>query len=153
MRLIKPSDVSGLKDLGVFIGWLMGIFLLGGLLWYGTQHARANVMIRSVNTVLDALDDPRRLKDPLSFRSIQEQGGRFSLVGTNGRAVVFSIITEGTFVPFVAMISPEGKVEELVPLTDNPGYVWERLTPGTITIHTRRIEAEEALIASRGEEK
>lgn len=153
MRLIKSGDVSGLKDLGIFAGWLMGIFLLGGLLWYGTQQARANMMIRSVNMVLEALDDPRRLRSPLSFRSTQEQGSRFSLVGTNGRAVVFSIITEGTFVPFVAMISPEGKVEELVPLTGNPGYVLDRLTPGTITIHTRRIEAAEALIAFREEEK
>ena len=153
MKLINAGDVSGLKDLGVFAGWLVGIFLLGGLLWYGTQQTRINMMIRSVNMVLDALEDPRRLKSPLSSRSTPEQGSRFSLVGTNGRAVVFSIITEGTFVPFVAMISPEGKVEELVPLTGNPDRVLDRLSPGTLTIHTRRIEAAEALIASRGDEE
>jgi hypothetical protein len=153
MRLIKLSEVPGLKDLGIFAGWILGIFLLGGLIWYGTQGARDSVMIRSVNMVLAAREEPRRLKSPLSFRSIPEQGSRFSLVETNGRAVVFSIITEGAFIPFVALVSPEGKVEELVPLTDNSARIMDRLTPGAITVHTRRIEAAEALIASRGEEQ
>lgn len=153
MRPIKWAEVPGLKDLGVFAGWILGIFLLGGLLWYGTQGARASMMIRSVNMVLAALEEPWRLKSPLPFQSIPEQGSRFSLVETNGRAVVFSIITEGAFVPFAALISPEGKVEKLVPLMDDSAQVLERLTPGAIAVHTRRIEAAEALIAFRGEEK
>jgi hypothetical protein len=153
MRQINPGDGSGLKDLGVFAGWIVGIILLGGLVWYGTQGARASVMIRSVNMALAAQDEPWRLKSPLSFRSSPEQGSRFSLVETNGRAVVFSIISDGTLVPFAALISPEGKVEKLVPLTNNSAQVQERLTAGLITVHTRRIEAAEALVLSRGEEK
>jgi hypothetical protein len=153
MRQIKSVDILKFKDPGIFGGWLLGIFLLGGLLWYGTQDIRARVMIRSVNLVLEAQDDPRRLQDPLVPRLTQEQGSRFSLINGQGMAVVFSIISDGVFVPFAAMISPAGKVEELVPLTGNSIRMAERLVPETIAIHIRRIEAAEALIASQGKEK
>jgi hypothetical protein len=153
MRRITVADVLKFKEPGIFGGWLLGIFLLGGLLWYYTQDVRARVMIRSVNLVLEAQDEPRRLQDPLIPRLTPEQGIRFSLVNAQGLAVVFSIISDGAFVPFAAMISPEGKVEKLVPLTGNSLRMADRLPRETIAIHIRRIEAAEALIASRGKEK
>ncbi|MDR2758910.1 MAG: hypothetical protein LBB78_05980 [Spirochaetaceae bacterium] len=153
MGWIKFNDISRFKEPGIFGGWLLGIFLLGGLLWYGTQGARAGAMIRSVNMVLEARDDPRRLEAPLFPRLTPEQGRWFSLNGSNGRAVVFSIITNGTFVPFAAMISPDGKVEELVPLTGNSIRMADRLSPEIMAIYVRRIEAVEFRDASRREKK
>ncbi|MDR2068654.1 MAG: hypothetical protein LBP71_02165 [Spirochaetaceae bacterium] len=149
MGWIKFRDISRFKEPGVLGGWLLGIFLLGGLLWYGTQGARAKVMMRSVNTVLEARGDPRRLQDPLFPWLTPEQGSWFSLTDAKGRAVVFSIIADGTFVPFAAMISPEGKVEELVPLTGNSIRMADRLSPETIAIYVRRIEAAELRDSSR----
>jgi hypothetical protein len=143
MGRIKFRDLLKFKEPGVLGGWLLGIFLVGGLLWYGTQGARTEMMIRSVNMVLEARKDPRRLQAPLFSRLIPEQGNWFSLIGTQGKAVVFSIIARGTFLPFAAMISPEGKVEELVPLTGNSIRMVDSLSPETIAIYIRRIEAAE----------
>jgi hypothetical protein len=141
MGRIKFKDILRFKELGVLGGWLLGILLLGGLVWYGTQDARIRRMIRSVNMVLEAREDPRRLQAPLFPRLIPEQGSWFSLIGTQGKAVVFSVIAKGTFLPFAAMISPEGEVEELIPLTGNSIRMADCLSPETIAIYIRRIEA------------
>ncbi|MDR2630833.1 MAG: hypothetical protein LBC60_07925 [Spirochaetaceae bacterium] len=150
---IKFKNISNFKEVGILGGWLLGIFLLGGLLWYGTQGARATVMIRAVNMVLEAREDPRRLQAPLFPRLIPEQGNWFSLVDARGRAVVFSVITDGTLVSFAAMLSPEGKVEDLVPLTGNSLRMADRLSPETMRVYVRRIEAAEFRLSSRGEKK
>ncbi|MFP3089817.1 hypothetical protein LQZ21_05770 [Treponema sp. TIM-1] len=149
MGRIKISDLSKFKEPGVLGAWLLGIFLLGGLLWYGTRDARATMMIRSVNRILAAREDPRRLGEPLFPWVTPEQGSWFSLADAEGRAVVFSIITDGAFVPFAAMVSPEGRVEELVPLTGNSIRMADRLSQETIAVYIRRIEAVESRDSAR----
>jgi diphthamide synthase subunit DPH2 len=149
MGKLKLSDISRFKELGVLGGWLLGIFLLGGLLWYGTQGPRAQMMIRSVNKILEAREDPRRLQDPLFPWSTPEQGNWFSLVDAKGTAAVFSVVAGGTFVPFAAMISPDGKVEELIPLTGNSIRMTARLSPETMAVYVRRIEAAELRNSAR----
>jgi hypothetical protein len=149
MSQLKWKDASALKEPGIFAGWIGGILLLGGLLWLGTQGIRSEAMARSVNKVLQEAGDPRRIGAPSPFRSLPDQGYRYTLLNQGGRAVVFSVMSGGASIPFAAMISPEGIVEELIPLAREPNRTLERLPPGLLPAYIRRIEAVEAQIASR----
>jgi hypothetical protein len=149
MIQFKWKDTSALKDPGIFAGWIGGILLLGGLLWLGSQGIRTETMARSVNEVLQEAGDLRRIGALSHFRSLPNQGRRFSLLNQAGGAMVFSVITGGATIPFVAMISPRGIVEEIIPLAVNRNRTLERLSPGLLQAHIRRIEAAEALIISR----
>jgi hypothetical protein len=153
MIQFKWKDPSALKEPGIFAGWLGGILLLGGILWLSTQGIRLETTARSVNRALQEAGDPRRIGAPSPFRSLPDQGGRYTLLNQSGRAVVFSVMSGGAAIPFVAMISPEGVVEDLIPLAGNRNRTLERLSPGILQPYIRRIEAMEALITSREEKK
>jgi hypothetical protein len=149
MIQLKWKDASALKDPGIFAGWIGGILLLGGLLWLGTQGIRSETIARSVNRALQEAGDPRRIGAPSPFRSLPDQGYRYSLLSQAGKAVVFSVMSGGDAIPFAAMISSEGIVEELIPLARNRNRTLQRLPPGLLPAYIRRIEAVEAQIASR----
>ncbi|MDR3161056.1 MAG: hypothetical protein LBU28_05510 [Spirochaetaceae bacterium] len=149
MIQFKWDEMSALKDPGIFAGWIGAILLLGGLLWLGTQGIRMEMTARSVNKVLQEAGDQRRIGAPRPFRSLPDQGSRYALLNQPGGAVVFSVMTGGGALPFVAMISPEGIVEELIPLARNRDMTLEQVSPGFLQSYIRRIEAGEALITSR----
>ncbi|MDR2029586.1 MAG: hypothetical protein LBP93_08635 [Treponema sp.] len=165
METDKPSPAgppagglsSGLKDTGFLLGWILGLILIGGLLWFFTQPLRTRLVIRSVNRVLASLDEPRRLDDAISPWGLPGQGPQlgswYILAEADGRAVVFPMMNEGILASFIAILSPEGTVDALLPLSANAVRILERLPPGTVQTYKRRIEGSEALISNGGRGK
>jgi hypothetical protein len=146
--------LSGIRDRAVFIGWIGGLLILGGLLWFFTQPVRLRITGESVNRILSVREYPRRLGSPLArgqiHRNLIPLGSWYTLENTPGRALVFSLIAEGGQAPCVAMISPEGKVEELIPLNAHGEWLLKRLSGEALRIYLRRIEGSRDL--SPGEE-
>jgi hypothetical protein len=142
------SWIPRLKDLSIFIGWIGGILLIGGLCWFLSAPLRAGRLMRSVNQVFIRAGDPRRLAALIPASELTPEALRmgtwYSMVSGNGsRAVVFTLAAEGRFFPCVAELNPEGRVEELIPLSTGGEQTFGRLSPGSVQIYIRRIEGSQ----------
>jgi hypothetical protein len=153
--VIKPDRKS--KDPAVFIIWISALLILAGVFWVLTQPVRTRALARAVNRVLEQSEDFRRLEEhsyggsgflgmntwfTMTGQGIQEAGDtREVLYFQDGtKAVVFPFIGEGTFFPCLAVLSPEGKVIEFIPLNNYGKRIISRISPGIIKIYARRIE-------------
>jgi hypothetical protein len=150
---------SGMRDRAIFIGWIGGLLLLGGLLWFFTQPSRLMITGESVNRILSSRDYPRRLGSPLPRGQIDRRsvplGTWYALENLPdrtpaGRALIFSMVAEGAQAPCMAVVSPDGRVEELIPLNDHGERMLKFLSGETMGIYIRRIENSQGI--SRGEE-
>jgi hypothetical protein len=136
---------SGVKGWAVFFGWIGGLVILGGIVWSLTQPVRTRALMRSVNRILSLGDDPRQLNTPLApprpSGSVSPQGSWYTLADTNDVFFVFPIMRDGILVLCGAQVSPDGKVAEIVPLSDHAKQVFKDIPPGVIQTYIRRIEA------------
>jgi hypothetical protein len=66
--------------------------------------------------------------------------GTWYSMNNGNRALIFSLIADGVFLPCAAVVDPRGKVEELIPLSAGGLKLMERISPGIIRLYTRRIE-------------
>ncbi|MDR1566811.1 MAG: hypothetical protein LBS48_05975 [Treponema sp.] len=136
------------KDSALFLGWIAGLVLTGVLCWSLTQQIRANFLMRSVNRVLARIaweGQPLSLGKPLAFRDLPPETTRmgtwFTLEDAEGqKGLVFTIIANGSFLPCLAVVSPEGLVERIVPLNSHSAKLLDRVSSGALGIYIRRIE-------------
>jgi hypothetical protein len=152
MRKINPTLLKGeLRDAGVFLGWIAGMFLIAGLAWFLTRPALAGSAIRHINATLSALGETRKLEAPLVFdRSVPRRkaaraarlGVWYALANSEDRGVVFSIMADGILAPFLVFVSPDGEPGQPIPLGAHSALIMDRLPRGTIRASLSRFEAE-----------
>jgi hypothetical protein len=126
--------------------------LIGILLWGLTAPLRSQIIVASVNKILDRSDIPYRLDRAIGAlgkpgRAMQ-MGSWFTLRNTGGRVVVFPLIAGPNAAAVMAFFSPEGKVESLVPLSTNAVQIFERLPAGAVRLYIRRAEEAHALLGA-----
>jgi hypothetical protein len=144
--MMEKSMIARLKDASIFAGWIGGILLIGGLCWFLSAPLRTRLLMRSVNRVLTLAGDPRRLDaaiPPSELSSGALRTGtwyRMAFSREGSRAVVFTLMAEGRFFPCAAELSPEGRVEEIIPLSREGEKIFKTLSPGSVQIYIRRIE-------------
>jgi hypothetical protein len=149
------GSVFQAKDTTIFITWISALLIVAGVFWGLTQPLRTRTLVNAVNRVLEQSGDSRRLDELSAYggSGFFGMGTRFSITnfetqeaGAAGqfspgvKAVVFSFIGEGTFFPCLAVLCPEGKVEEFIPLNSHGERVIRRISPGILEIYARRIE-------------
>ena len=139
------KEKSPLKDAAIFAGWIAGLLLMAGLLWFFTQPVRNTFMLNAVNQVLEQSGDPRRLLAPLPPGTLHAGASRigswYTMTGPQEgtRAYVFMFIAEGTFFPSLAVVSPGGTVQEFIPLSNHAGRMLRRVSPEILRLYSRRI--------------
>ncbi|MDR0584841.1 MAG: hypothetical protein LBG57_10920 [Treponema sp.] len=135
-----------LKDRAVFLAWIAGFLLAGILLWSLTQSLQARSLLRAVNKVFVSTEDTRRLSAPLGRRPINANpmGVWYSVLGSAANMFVFAIMWDGILIPCGALVSPEGKVEELLPLTEYARRLLDQLPESVVQMYVRRVEAAAA---------
>ena len=151
---IRPF-IPQAKDIGVLAGWIAALILIAGLSWFLTQPVRSRFLLQAVNRVLEQSGDRRRLGEPVPESDLKAGLSRMGawhtvrLVDNSGyagiydgrRALIFTFIGEGAFFPCVVLVSPEGKVEEFIPLSSYGERMMKRFSPGISRVYARRIEA------------
>ncbi|GHV71035.1 hypothetical protein AGMMS49928_21150 [Spirochaetia bacterium] len=149
MNAVLPKDFFRnlffrTKDSLLLGAWIGGIILVGGLLWFFTQSLRDEFLKNSVNQVLAMDDGNRRLGPPLSrqkFRRGESLRGRwYSRADSEGRVMVFAVMTDGLRLPCAAMVSQDGLVEEIIPLSLQAERALKRLPSGILKTYILRIE-------------
>ena len=143
--------IPKLKDAAIFIGWIGGLILIAGLAWFFTQPLRSRLLHRAVNRALEQSDNSFRLGEPVSPRLTRAGlGSSFSMADISGRrsffgsrVFVFTFVGEGFFFPCAAVLGPDGRVQEFIPLTSYGRRMMSRTSPEILRIHARRIEGAE----------
>ncbi|MDR1247767.1 MAG: hypothetical protein LBK63_00545 [Treponema sp.] len=149
MRIGNPAWVKGeLKEIGIFLGWIAGLFLIAGLSWQLTRPARSGRAIRHINESLKAMGEIRELEAPLVFdrslpwRKTAQLGNWHTLSNSEDRGVVFSIPAEGILAPFLVFISPQGEAGQPIPLGAHSVQIMDRIPRGTLQTYIDRFVAE-----------
>jgi hypothetical protein len=144
---VSGENTPPLKDKALLLGWLGGIILAGCLFWLITQPARGRSLARGMNRAMVLLEKDYRLGSPIPYRNMTPSAARlglwFTLEGEENRerkVLVFTLTTGGAFLPCAAVVSPRGKVEELIPLNRRGEELLGRLSPGVIALWVQRIE-------------
>jgi hypothetical protein len=156
LRRILDSVI--VMDAIKLFGWIASITIIAGLCWTLTQGVRSRFLMRAVNRVLEQYDDFRRVYDLTSgsggaslegswypMIKVRQQGISANENFSEGtKAFVFSFIAEGTFFPCAAIVDPEGKVQEFIPLNSQGKKILARISPGILNLYIRRIEGPES---------
>jgi hypothetical protein len=146
-----------LKDVGIFLGWIAGLFLLAGLGWFLSRPVRTRIMIRNINSTLQGEREFRQLEAPLTDKSIPrlkaakaaQLGTWYSLRNNEDRAVVFSVMAEGILAPYVIFVSPRGEMGDPIPLGAHSARILKRLSQGVLQTYINRLLVGEALLRER----
>jgi len=147
-------DSVVVMDAVKLFGWIVSILVIAGGCWILTQPVRDRYLMRAVNRVLEQYGDSRRLSELASGGGgssiigswyIMIKGRQQGILGTDNfvegtKAFVFTFIAEGTFFPCAAIINPEGKVKEFIPLNIHGKKMLDRISPGILKLYTKRIE-------------
>ncbi|MDR3115416.1 MAG: hypothetical protein LBU25_07845 [Treponema sp.] len=131
---------------GISIGWIAGILLLGGGMWFFTQSLRTALLLQTVNQVLETVQDSRRLEGLIPWHVSWGRfpwGNWYTLADSEDRVLVFSLMSNGIFIPCMAVVSAgTGKVvgDTILPLTSHPEQTLKQIPRGLIKTYIRRIE-------------
>lgn len=143
------KDVVPLRDAAILAGWIAGIVLIAGLVWFFTQPTRDRFTVTAVNQVLLQSGDSRRLLAPVPPGALDAKvsrlGSWYTVYGLpeGTKAFLFTFIAEGTFFPCLAIVTPGGNVTEFIPLNNHGERVFRRISPEVLRLYSRRIVGAE----------
>jgi len=135
------NNLNFLKDKAICLGWIMGLLIIISVLWIATQPAQANYLLRSINNVFIAAGDSRRLVSytPKTGGKAQLMGYWFSMNSAD-RMFVFAGFQDGILVPIGAVVSANGKVSDIVPLSAHAVQVFDAFPASIMRMYINRIE-------------
>jgi hypothetical protein len=132
-----------LRDRLILLGWVAGLLILMSIIWISSRQLQANYLLRSVNNVLINNEDSRRLS-----AYIHDKPGKASLLGywysirnSSDTMFVFTIFQDGILVPFGAIVSDNGSVSEVIPLSAHAVQAFDNLPPRIVQMYVARIRA------------
>jgi len=155
---LQVLDSVIIRDAIKLFAWIASILIIAGLCWVLTQSVRNRFLVRAVNRVLEQYGDPRRVVDLFSpARGVSLIGSWYTMTkirqpgitpsenfSEGTKAFVFSFVAEGTFFPCAAVVDPEGKVQEFIPLNMHGKKILSRISPGILKLYITRIEGSES---------
>jgi len=148
------NDIRDLKDKAILLGWITGLLIFISLLWILTQPLQAHYILRTVNSSLIAANDSRRVISYSGYngRKAGLLGYWYLMHNSADQMFVFAIFKDGILVPLGAVTSTDGKVKEIIPLSEHAVQVMDNLPQSILQMYAARIEAE-ALEKMRGKSK
>ena len=137
--MIKSIDF---KDKAILIGWIAGLLLIISLLWILSQPVVTHNLLRSVNNVFISNNDSRRIIANISVRSSKANlfGYWYSMNNSDDIMFIFTVFQDGILVPLGAVISADGNVVEIIPLSAHAVQVFEDFPESILRIYINRIE-------------
>jgi hypothetical protein len=147
-----------IKDAIKLFAWIASILIIAGLCWTLTQSVRSRFLVRAVNRVMEQYGDPRRVLELSSpAKGVSLIGSWYTMtkiwqpgITPNGnfsegtKAFVFSFVAKGTFFPCAAVVDPEGRVQEFIPLNMHGKKILDQISPGILKLYITRIEGSES---------
>jgi hypothetical protein len=137
------KNIYDLKDKAILLGWIFGLLMIISVIWIISQQAQAFNLLRTVNNVFINNDDLRRVSKyvPIKQGKASPLGYLYSMYNSSGYFFVFTVFQDGILVPLGAVISDNGSVEEIIPLSAHAVQIFDKIPISILQIHIRRIES------------
>ncbi|MCL1954348.1 MAG: hypothetical protein FWF68_01330 [Spirochaetes bacterium] len=136
------KNIQDLRDKAVLLGWIAGLLLLISLIWIFSQPLQAHYLLRSINYVFINNNDDRRV---ISY--IKKKPGKTDLMGywysmynTKDNMFVFMVFKDGILIPLGAIVSDNGDVRELIPLSAHAVQIFDNMPQSILQMYVRQIE-------------
>jgi hypothetical protein len=142
-------------DKGMALLWCGVLSLILFLLFILTANVHTNLLEIEVNRALAQNGYGRSLGTAISpWRqdgTAMQLGSWWTMRGSGSLAVVFPVIRDGIYTPFLGIIATDGSIE-FIPLSKNAEALYKRLPPGIIDVYSRRLHlAAEKVTKTRTE--
>jgi len=147
------SAAPALRDRAILAAWVAGAVLAALLAWSLTYSPRMGALMGAVNRALAASGEGLRLSEPLP-RALQPSGlmgAWYSIEGSDSLFLVFAVMRDGILAPHGAEVSPEGRIERILPIGAHSAQASDRMPAGALRVYSRRIEAAFARAAGGGQ--
>jgi len=133
---------SGFKDKAILTAWVTGVLLIISLIWVFSQPLQSRYLMRTVNSVFISNNDARRLVSPIPRMTDNANllGYWYSMNNSQDKMFVFVVFQDGILIPLGAVISDDGNVNELIPLSAHAVQVFDSIPKSILNIYIRRIE-------------
>ncbi|MCL2174928.1 MAG: hypothetical protein FWB73_02670 [Treponema sp.] len=133
---------SGLKDKALLTAWVTGLLLIISLIWIFSQPLQSRYLMRTVNSVFMNNNDARRLASPIPRMTDNANllGYWYSMNNSQDKMFVFAVFQDGILIPLGAVISGDGNVNELIPLSAHAMQIFDSIPKSILQVYIRRIE-------------
>jgi hypothetical protein len=133
-----------MKDKVILFAWITGLLLLISMLWILTGPLQTNYLLRTVNNVFTNNNDTRRLSAYVRQKVPRAGlfGYWFSMHNSQDKMFVFTVFQDGILIPIGAVVSANGTVEEIMPLSAHAVQTFSRLPDSILQIYVSRIEGD-----------
>ena len=142
MNNIPEQRTKKLKERAALLVWITGLLLLISALWIFTSPLQANNLMRSVNNTLKNNDDSRRLSQYYRMKSGKSSpiGYWFTIYNSSEKMFVFGVFQNGILIPLGAVVSANGDVTEIIPLSTHAVQVFGDISDSVLQVYINRIE-------------
>jgi hypothetical protein len=137
------KNIYDLKDKAILLGWIFGLLMIVSVIWIISQSTHAFNLLRTVNNVFINNNDSRRVSKyiPIKRGKASPLGYLYSMYNSSKYFLVFTVFQDGILVPLGAVISDNGSVEEIIPLSAHAVQIFDKIPITILQIHIRRIES------------
>ena len=137
-----------MRDKLILLGWITGLLLLVCVFWISTQTLQANHLMRTINSVLFNNEDYSSAENvirlsaymPKKSKNAGLMGYWYSIHNSSDLMFVFMVFQDGILVPLGAIVSPDGTVQDVIPLSSHALQVYEKLPQSILKMYIMRIE-------------
>ncbi|MCL2214633.1 MAG: hypothetical protein FWC06_05415 [Treponema sp.] len=149
-KIARLAEALDLKDKAVLTGWITGFLLLISLLWTLTGGLQTHYLLRAVNNIFINNNDSRRITSHIQLKSEKAEmlGYWYQMYNSSDKMFVFTVFKDGILIPVGAIVSANGKVDEIIPLSAHAVQILGNLPDSIIMMYISRIEE-----ISQGERK
>jgi hypothetical protein len=136
------KNLNDLKDRAVLLGWIAGLLIIISIIWFFSQPLQTHYLLRTVNSVLINNKDSRRVTGYLPVKSGQTGllGFWYYMQNSSDLFFVFTVFHDGILVPLGAIVSANGSIEEIIPLSAHAVQIYDKIHDSVLQIYVRRIE-------------
>jgi len=131
-----------IKDKAILFAWIAGLLLLISILWTLTSSVQSNILLRTINSVFINNEDTRRVS-----KYIQHKTGKTDLLGywylmlnSTDKLFMFGVFQDGILVPLGAIVSDDGRVKDVIPLSAHATQVFANMPKSILQMYINRIE-------------
>ncbi|MCL2243142.1 MAG: hypothetical protein FWC03_01580 [Treponema sp.] len=131
-----------IKDKSIFLGWIIGLLFLISLIWVLSQNAQAHNLLRTVNNIFITSGDSRRLVS--QARQVNAKAGPLGYwynMNSTDKMFVFGVFQDGILVPLGAIVSANGRVNEVIPLSAHAAQTFGNISQSILKVYITRIES------------
>jgi hypothetical protein len=135
----------GLKDNAILSGWIAGLLILISIIWIFTQTIQANFLLRTINNVFVNNNDSIRASAYIQKKPAKTGllGYWYTVLNSTDQIFVFTVFRDGILVPLGAVVSSEGSVEKIIPLSSHAVQIFDNIPKSVLQMYILKIESSE----------